>query len=109
MTYTEDMGTSSRIRELRLDRGYTRDQLAELAGISSKFLYEIEVKEKGFSAQTLKNLSDALEVSADFILTGEGNKKYDADIAATIELFEPNRLKKVAQLLRDVYELSKQL
>ena len=76
MTYTEDTGVSRRIMNLRLDRGYTRDQLAELADISPKFLYEIEIKEKGFSARTLKNLADALEVSADFILTGEGSKKY---------------------------------
>ena len=31
-----------RILMLRSDRGYTREQLAELANISEKFLYEIE-------------------------------------------------------------------
>ena len=37
-----------RIMELRLDRGYSRERLAERAGISSKFLFEIERNGRGF-------------------------------------------------------------
>lgn len=39
-----------RIMQLRTDRSYTREQLAYLANISEKFLYEIEMDKKGFSA-----------------------------------------------------------
>ena len=42
-----------RIRTIRKERGYSRNQLAEKAGISSKFLYEIEQGRKKFSAETL--------------------------------------------------------
>lgn len=42
-----------RIRNLREVNRYTREKLAELAEISPKFLYEIEVGAKGFSADTL--------------------------------------------------------
>ena len=37
-----------RIRELREVQNYTREVFAEKAGISSKFLYEIETGKKGF-------------------------------------------------------------
>ena len=49
----------------------TREALAELADISTSFLYEIETGKKSFSAYTLKNLSRALNVEADYILLGK--------------------------------------
>ena len=49
MSYKE---IGARIRALREDDGLTRDRLAERVGISSKFLYEIEMGKKGFSAET---------------------------------------------------------
>ena len=60
--------------QLRLDRRYTREQLAYLANISEKFLYEIEMDKKGFSAITLMNLAKALEVSMDYIMLGKGGR-----------------------------------
>lgn len=93
---------------LRNDRGYTREQLAELADISDKFLYEIETGKKGFSAITLMNLSKALEVSLDYIMTGIGSRKYDSEIAAAIEKFKPNTLEQVDRILKAAYEISKE-
>ena len=60
-----------RIRSIRLSRGYTRKHLAEMASISSKFLYEIENGKKGFSAIVLYKLCNALEVDFGYILTGK--------------------------------------
>ena len=71
------MTAGERIMQLRLDRRYTREQLAYLANISEKFLYEIEMDKKGFSAITLMNLAKALEVSMDYIMLGKGGRKYD--------------------------------
>lgn len=67
---TANMKIGTRIIALRVDRGYTRDQLAEEVGISCKFLYEIEGEKKGFSASTLYKLSKALKASMDYIMTG---------------------------------------
>lgn len=36
-----------KIMKKRLQRGYTREYLAEMADISAKFLYEIEIGKKG--------------------------------------------------------------
>lgn len=94
--------------QLRTDRGYTREQLAYLADISEKFLYEIEMNKKGFSAETLMKLSHALEVSMDYIMLGKGSRKYDDEIVATLEQFKPNTLEMVARLLKAAYEISKE-
>lgn len=96
-----------RIYCLRKEKGYSRETLAELADISSGFLYEIEVGKKGFSALTLKLLSNALDVSSDYLLFGSSHSKYEDDIVDTIEKFEPGHLEKIKELLRLVYDLSK--
>lgn len=62
--------SSKNIKELRLRRGYSVSELAEAANISTKFLYNIEAGKVGFSAKVLFNISKALNVSCDFILTG---------------------------------------
>lgn len=94
--------------QLRTDRRYTREQLAYLADISEKFLYEIEMNKKGFSADTLMKLSHALEVSMDYIMLGKGSRKYDDEIIATLEQFKPNTLEMVDRLLKAAYEISKE-
>ncbi len=94
--------------QLRTDRRYTREQLAYLADISEKFLYEIEMNKKGFSAETLMKLSHALEVSMDYIMLGKGSRKYDDEIVATLEQFKPNTLEMVDRLLKAVYDISKE-
>lgn len=98
--------TGLRILNLRMDRGYSRETLAELANVSAKFIYEIEMREKGFSAATLKKLADALEVSCDYILTGCGDARYNENLASTIERFEPSVLNKVEELLHVAYDIA---
>lgn len=95
-----------RIMQLRLDRGYSRECLAELAGISAKFLFEIERNQKGFSATTLVNLAASLDVSADYIMTGQGSTKFDEGIAEALEQFEPCVLEKIQELLQLAYEIA---
>lgn len=43
-----DIQIGKRIRELRKQQNSTREGLAEKAGISAKFLYEIETGKKDF-------------------------------------------------------------
>ena len=63
-----------RIRDLREQNHYTREKLSEMADISPKFLYEIESGQKGFSADTLYRLAQALGTNADYILYGKYEK-----------------------------------
>ena len=96
-----------RILQLRTEKHYTREQLAYMAKISEKFLYEIENNKKGFSAVTLLNLSKALDVSMDYIMIGENADKAENEIVATLERFKPNTLETVERLLKIAYELTK--
>lgn len=60
-----------RIRRQRELLGMTREQLAERVCVSAKFCSDIELGAKGFSVGTLVRLSDALKLSADYILLGD--------------------------------------
>lgn len=73
MTTHEIIG--ERIKKLRQLHNYTREDLAEKAEISSKFLYEIEMGRKGLSADTLLKIARTLSCSCDYILTGENFEK----------------------------------
>ena len=106
MSTTNDQEIGTRIMLLRNDRGFTREYLSEKVGITSKFLYEIEVKGKGFSTHTLMGLSSALGVSTDYLLLGEANLQYDKKLADTIGMFKPQMLESLKKLLEVAYELA---
>ena len=59
-----------RITELRLERGYTREKLSELADVSVQFLADIEKGRKSMTVATLRKISAALLVSTDYIVSG---------------------------------------
>ena len=71
----EEIG--NRIKMIRESRNFTREELAEKAEISSKFLYEVEKGRKGLSADTLLKISRTLACSCDYILTGKIFEKED--------------------------------
>ena len=56
-----------RIKEERLKKGLTQEQLAEKVDISLNFMSLIE-NGKNMSVQTLVNLANALDVSIDYLL-----------------------------------------
>ena len=95
-----------RIRELREINRYTREEFSEIVGISSKFLYEIETGQKGFSADTLYRISKGLSVSCEYILTGDEQSEYDKEVLNALKLFNNTQIKTVQQMLKLVYELS---
>lgn len=90
---------ASRIRELRECNRFTREQLAELADISPKFLYEIETGKKGFTADTLYRISKALSVSSEYILTGK-NKSFSEDLQKALSNFKTGQISDIINLLK---------
>lgn len=105
MSNKNEITVGARVRGLRKERGYSREELSENADISVKFLYEIETDKKGFSAYTLMKLAKALGVSTDYIMTGHSGKT-GAD--AAMENIRPNTLEEVELLLKLAYEWIKQ-
>lgn len=95
-------GMGIRIQELRKERNMTREELAEKAEISTKFLYEVEIGKKGISAESLLKISRALSTSCDYLLTGEGrsrNGKFD-----NLSVKQIKRLEKIVKLIGEFYE-----
>lgn len=63
-----------RVRERRCDRQMTQEKLAERTGISTSFVGHIERGEKKPSIETIVTLSNVLDNSLDYLLTGRKNR-----------------------------------
>ena len=96
----------ARIRNLREVNRYTREEFAEKADISPKFLYEIETGQKGFSADTLYRISKALSVSCEYILSGDIQEEYSEEVLNLLKLFNSAQISTVSQMLKLMYELN---
>lgn len=68
-----------RIRSQREFLNMTREELAGLIGVSSKFIADVEYGEKGVSIRKLYLLSQVLDISADYILAGKKNDSSEAE------------------------------
>ena len=51
-----------RIKKIRASKGFTQDELAELAGLNRVHLYRLETGRQSMTMRTLKGISDALGV-----------------------------------------------
>jgi transcriptional regulator with XRE-family HTH domain len=60
-----------RIRLIRNEKALTLDQLAEKAGISKSFLWEVENNRSDISGDKLLHVANVLGASLDFLLRGE--------------------------------------
>lgn len=61
----------SRVRSVREERGYTREQLAEYADVSVDFLWQIETGRSSMNAQNLGKIAAALDVTTDYLVYGK--------------------------------------
>ena len=60
----------TRIQSLRMDRGLTQEQLAQLSGVSRNVLMDVEHGRRGLLHERLFDIAKALEVSAAELLDG---------------------------------------
>ncbi len=95
-----EISVGKRLRELREKQGYSRERLSEMAEITPKFLYEIESGRKGMSAYTLYNLSAALNVSCDYLLTGKNSGMSFGYIINMLSTLDKNGLQNVEQIIK---------
>lgn len=68
-----------RVRSLRQGRGWTQNELARRAGVSPRFLLEVEKGDANISLLRLTEVSAALEVSLATLVGGLGPAHDDAD------------------------------
>src|SRR5476649_404332 len=77
---TEMAGVGERIKKRRAELGWTQDQLAQKAGISKSFLSDLENGKRSVGAENLLDISRALGVSIDFLMTGEVSEKPPTEV-----------------------------
>lgn len=75
-----------RIKERRLEIGWTQDQLCTKAGLSKSFLSELENGKRSVSAANLLDIARALNVSLDFLMTGKASKETQSEVAIPASL-----------------------
>ena len=91
-----------RIRQVREERGYTREKLAELADISADFLWEVEAGRKSMKVQNLGRIAKALCVSTDYLVYGTAPYKENGKLNSMISAM-PEDIQKQAEKLLFVF------
>lgn len=89
-----------RIRTIRENNNYTRENLAEYANVSVQFIADIEAGRKSMTTHTLYKMAEALHVTTDFIIYGHTSSKQSTQIFATLETLSEQELKLAESLLQ---------
>lgn len=92
--------TGKRVLSLREKAKLTREELGEMAGISDRFIYDIETGRKGMSAETVAKLADALCVTTDYILNGTASKQCTNELYDMLSSFNDENRPYAENLLR---------
>jgi len=102
-----------RIKKIRNSKGWTQKQLAMKAGITIQSVLYVEKGKRGLSSHTMRSISSALEVTADYLLFGHSGSLSEIEIAAMMpaglseeELSNSvETMNKVAEILRRYKEV----
>lgn len=96
----KDIG--KRIKDIREAQNMTKVEFAEIAGISVKFLYEIESGRKGFSANNLYNIAKGLSVSCEYIMDGNEHAGMQVDqLLKSLSSLSLRQRRKMYDILQD--------
>lgn len=90
------------LQKARTKRNLTREELAEMAGISPTFLANLECGNKMMSVVTLRNLADGLCVSSDTLLYGEST----CNQMRNIEILLRNQSEEMIKFIEELTHLS---
>lgn len=96
-----------KIKKLRERRGFSREKLGEIAKISDRFIYDVETGQKGISAETLYKLSQALNVTSDYLLFEvEENKNELSYVTEILKSLSPSELESVEKIILEISKLA---
>lgn len=89
----------NRIQNRRKQQGYTQEQLAELMNISIQMVSNLERGNKAIRIDNLINLSQILNVSSDYILTGRATADDNEALVSRIAQLSPKDRKMIELLI----------
>ena len=108
-----DKSVGKRIKELREKQEMTREELANKAEITTKFLYEVENGKKGMSANNLYKIAIALSTSCDYILLGvhriDDENRIEKLCAEFLKEFSVEQRKVVTKIMESLLEISEEM
>lgn len=100
-----DIEIGKRLRQKREACGYSREKLAELCGLSARFLANIELGDAGCSVESLRSLCKALSCSSDFLLFGaERETSAWAGVCEKLSALDPVYAQPVEKLIDGLRE-----
>lgn len=88
-----------RIRAIREERGYTREQLAEYAEVSTDFLWQVETGRSSLNAQNLGKIATALDISTDYLVFGKMPYKENAKVNTMLSALPDEVQKQVEKMI----------
>lgn len=94
-----------RIMEIRIQKHMTREQLAEHADISAKYLYEVEMGRKNCSLYIIYKLSRCLDINVDYILRDDKNIDKSNSIDDVYKRFRNDQKEQIKEIMQIIYEI----
>lgn len=92
-----------RIKRCRREQGLTQEKLAEIIGVSTHYIYEIEHGTKTMSLYTLDNIVKCFNVPADYLLYGNiSNGEYpnsDDKLSVLLEEIPLKRRNDISEII----------
>ena len=82
----KEIGSRVRLEREKLD--LTREKFAEIVGLSSYYIGQIERGDRKMSVETLVNIANALHVSVDYLLNGSNLHTEKSDIEKNFSVLE---------------------
>lgn len=99
----QDIG--NRITELRKRLGWTQEELAEKADLTPQFVSYAESGKRAMRPENLLKLSKALNVSADYLLTGEITDKDLLILSDKIKQLSPSQIRIIENIVDQCNDL----
>lgn len=99
MNEIELIAIGKRIQNRRKQLGYTQEQLAEMMNVSVQMVSNLERGNKAIRIDNLINISQIMNISTDFILTGKQNQQDISNLSEQISDLSPKDRKMIALLV----------
>ncbi|HIS98920.1 MAG TPA: helix-turn-helix transcriptional regulator [Candidatus Faecaligallichristensenella faecipullorum] len=98
-------GIGRRIMERRKKLGLTQEALAEKAEVTAQFVSYAEAGKRAMRPENLMKMASALEVSADYLLTGEIIDKDLLILADKMSALTPDQIRIVENIIDECRSL----
>ena len=89
-----------RVRGRREALGLTREQLAELTGLSVQFMASIELGKQRMTTDSLAKVCKALGISADYVVFGSDGPVPEHDLNRLLTPLDKRERERAEQLLK---------